>query len=486
MLQATLESITPLPGMHKDDLRPMKDVKIHRIITSLITIMSLSTQVFSLYILRAGSSNIQIIPEWQEQYPYLLLLLLGLSLLIPIASSRTHRITLLMCKILVYLIVIATKSDFIVLKVFLSTGIFLEIGMYLAKPANYVGLLLFSLLQVFSPIPERACGVTIDDPTMFSVVTMIFFSLFMVLFSSMLALITEKMDTLSNSRKVHEDTIERMAKVITDFQSYIKIAEQESMIKERNRISRDIHDIAGYTFTNIRMMTEAMMKTVKHDPDNIFPTLLQIRELVEYGMDDIRGSLHALRSLNFLSSKGPNTITHMVDLFSAATGVKVSVNFGCVWEVSENAEMLIFRLIQEGLTNAFKHGQATEITIHFTAIRGSVLQILIIDNGRGSTVSSAGVGTGIGYKGLRERLAEVDGVMEVGNIPMGYQVKVEIPMDQDEDVSRPGELVHPGERVQVHDGTQAGEVTRSGNGSTSDESPQEEELRNGDTHALGR
>jgi len=88
---------------------------------------------------------------------------------------------------------------------------------------------------------------------------------------------------------------------------------------------------------------------------------------------------------------------------------------------------VVYRMIQECLTNALRHGNATEITVSFWIV-GGVLRLSIADNG----VGSKEIVPGIGLSGMAERLSHVGGTMKAENTPFGFLVFSEIPVAQEE------------------------------------------------------
>ena len=79
--------------------------------------------------------------------------------------------------------------------------------------------------------------------------------------------------------------------------------------------------------------------------------------------------------------------------------------------------------MQEGLTNAFRHGRATKIEVQFWATT-ELLTINILDNGMGAFKFNKGMG----ISGMEERLSRIGGTLEAGNISDGFQISAFIPL----------------------------------------------------------
>jgi signal transduction histidine kinase len=98
---------------------------------------------------------------------------------------------------------------------------------------------------------------------------------------------------------------------------------------------------------------------------------------------------------------------------------------------SKEAELVAFRVLQESLTNVHRHAQASAVDV-WLARRGNLVALTIQDNGRGLPAGvmenfSAGLASGVGLAGMRERLAEFGGTLAVETSHSGTMVRASIP-----------------------------------------------------------
>jgi signal transduction histidine kinase len=93
------------------------------------------------------------------------------------------------------------------------------------------------------------------------------------------------------------------------------------------------------------------------------------------------------------------------------------------WSFGETLDAVLYRLVQEGLTNSFRHGKATKIRIVFWSHEGE-LRITIWDNGTGSYSSDEG----LGLRGMRERVEALGGSIDHHNTVDGYELSAVIPL----------------------------------------------------------
>lgn len=221
------------------------------------------------------------------------------------------------------------------------------------------------------------------------------------------------------------DSIRKLTDANTGFQRYIRIAEDNSKIDERRRIVRDLHDSIGYTLTTIIMLGESCLERSKRENREPITQLLeQIRDNAKDGLTDVR---MALRVLKARADRTPdaNQLQKLVKAFETATAVKVDCDFGNVpFLFAEATGRLVFRIVQEGLVNAFRHGHASEIALSLWISDGRLL-VRIRDNGR----SGEGITEGLGLSGMHERVEAVGGHLSYETLKTGFILTVDLPAD---------------------------------------------------------
>lgn len=213
------------------------------------------------------------------------------------------------------------------------------------------------------------------------------------------------------------------------YQDYAEKIESDSQETERNRITREIHDTIGYALTNISMLLQAAQKVAPVDVERGVSLLDDAREQTNSALQESRKILHKLRSVRKPVSEGLPAIAHLARSLQEATGIDVQVAFGNVARgFGDTVDKAVFRLVQEGITNAIRHGNATKIRIGFW-ITESELQVRVWDNGSGSDNPVEG----IGLAGMRERFSAFGGRVEAGRDVDGFALCAYIPI---------GELMH--------------------------------------------
>jgi signal transduction histidine kinase len=187
-----------------------------------------------------------------------------------------------------------------------------------------------------------------------------------------------------------------------------KRAEEASIIEERNRMAREIHDTLTQAFTGIIIHTRSASSKQTTEPEKAQTHLIQAQELARSGLTEARRSVEALRR-PYLLENG-----HLYDaLTRLATEMHSSSNTRIVCEASGKAYPLpaevennLLRIGQEALTNAIKYAGASEIKIELLYEPTQCL-LRVKDDGRGFEVGGIPSSGGFGLLGMSERAKHI-------------------------------------------------------------------------------
>ena len=187
--------------------------------------------------------------------------------------------------------------------------------------------------------------------------------------------------------------------------------ERLAEIRERNRLAREIHDTLGHTLTGIIMGLEAVLVIFEAAPEEAKKRVAVIVQTAREGLNDVRSSIKALRPDALEKHSLEDALESLISNFRLTTSVKIlfEQEAGPLRFASDEEDAL-YRIIQEGMTNAVRHGHATEIEIHITR-DGDLVTVNLRDNGLGCAEWKAG----FGLRHMEERLGLLGGSMACGN-----------------------------------------------------------------------
>ncbi len=251
-------------------------------------------------------------------------------------------------------------------------------------------------------------------------------------FSSATVKIAHKnMKEIMDNLKRFEEIMDRLSDSNLAYQNYAMLTERKAVEKERNRISREIHDIIGYTMTNVLMLIQAAIHS--QDAEKKDSLLENAVNHLTSSVDEARLVLRRLRERDESGIHGAVLFFNVAQTFQEITGIKTRVDFGnAPREFNRSLERTIQRMLQEALTNSFKHGKADEITVSFWC-EDNLLSVRIHDNGCGAEHRGSTVREGIGIKGMRERITDMGGHLSTVFAEDGFIVQAVFPLTSEED-----------------------------------------------------
>ena len=192
---------------------------------------------------------------------------------------------------------------------------------------------------------------------------------------------------------------------------------------ERRRVARALHDETSQALASILLGLRGLERTA--DPARAHESLAALRELAVATLRDVRQlavDLHpkALDDFGLVSA-----VERLVETWSGQTGIAVDFaeHLGAE-EISADAAVVVFRIVQEALTNVVKHARAGHVSILLTRKNGRVVAV-IEDDGQGFDPDEESGGSGI--QSMRERVGLVDGVLRIESGADGTAFVVEVP-----------------------------------------------------------
>lgn len=209
-------------------------------------------------------------------------------------------------------------------------------------------------------------------------------------------------------------------------QDHILIHDAHVQELERNRISRELHDTVGYTLMNIIALQKAAFQLSRMDEDEARSFITQTITQAEQGLKETRNALRVLRERVSDVPILPDAVNRLVRAFEH-THISIVPNYGNLRKsYGADIDQVIYKFIQEAITNAIKHGNATRIEISFWTHERS-LEAVVEDDGDGIILGER-LQEGLGMKGMRERVEELGGEILTGNVAGGFKIKASLPL----------------------------------------------------------
>ncbi|OUL28448.1 serine/threonine protein kinase [Nostoc sp. T09] len=189
-----------------------------------------------------------------------------------------------------------------------------------------------------------------------------------------------------------------------------KLAEAASILEERNRMAREIHDTLAQSFTGIVIHARSAASKITVDPEKAQTYLAQVQNLAQTGLTEARRSVEALRRPYLLENNDLfSAFKHLTTQLESSTGTIIMCEaIGIPYPLPSEVENNLLRIGQEALTNALKYAKATEIRVELI-YQSTQCTLRIKDDGQGFTIDRSSNHNGFGLLGMSER-ADLIGV----------------------------------------------------------------------------
>jgi two-component system sensor histidine kinase UhpB len=189
------------------------------------------------------------------------------------------------------------------------------------------------------------------------------------------------------------------------------LAAQEA---ERRRVATELHDEVGQTLTAVMLELDRMARAA---PAEMQQELAYARETAAASLEDVRRIARRLRPEALDDLGLVSALINLCERIEQATGVTVERRLDrSLQKLSGEAELVIYRIAQESITNAVRHSGATRIELALES-NGSGVRLCIADDGEGFDAARQG-GEG-GIRGMRERALLIGARLDIGAAPAG-------------------------------------------------------------------
>ncbi len=235
--------------------------------------------------------------------------------------------------------------------------------------------------------------------------------------------------TLSYLTSDYEDVGEAIDKTKLKQDYSLRIIEAQE--EERKRLSREIHDGPAQMMANVLLRSDLIERTYREKgPELAFQEIKSLKEMVRDALTEVRRIIYDLRPMA-LDDLGliPTLRKYLETTQEYNKGIKLSFESkGNEVRLPGNYETAIFRLVQEAITNAVRHGKASEIEVKVEWLKTHV-NMIVKDNGTGFDQSIV-KNQSFGLLGMKERIELVNGEFFINSSPgNGAMLMFQIPLE---------------------------------------------------------
>jgi signal transduction histidine kinase len=215
---------------------------------------------------------------------------------------------------------------------------------------------------------------------------------------------------------------------------------EHAVVEERLRIARELHDVVAHHVSVMGVQAAAARRVLDVDPQAASSALSSVESSAREAVTEMRALLGTLRQGDRAAAESGRAPEPSVDalpgLVDQLRADGLDVTYSVVADPADAATHLgpavgltLYRTVQEALHNVRRHSTATAATVVLRvdgSPSGGFAEVEVLDSGRPRTGTS---GTGLGLLGMRERVASLDGSLEIGpRATGGFRVRVRLPL----------------------------------------------------------
>jgi signal transduction histidine kinase len=202
-----------------------------------------------------------------------------------------------------------------------------------------------------------------------------------------------------------------------------------AVAEERARIARELHDVVGHSVSVMTVQASGVRRLLRPDQEREREALLVVERTGREALAEMRRMVGVLRRPEEAPALAPQpSLEHLQRLVDQTREAGLAVELrveGEPVQLPVGLDLTAYRLVQEGLTNALKHAQATRAEVVVSYSDGHV-EVVVSDNGRAGV---GGDGGGHGLVGMRERVSVYGGELDAGPQPGGgYRLRARLPL----------------------------------------------------------
>ena len=242
----------------------------------------------------------------------------------------------------------------------------------------------------------------------------------------MVVLIGQRTEENSAIRRLNgelEQANDRLSVMNEQLKAYAAESERMAETRERNRLAREIHDTLGHALTGITAGADACIQMLEISPKMAKKQMERIASTAREGMNEVRRSVRALRPDALERMQLTDAVAKLCAEMQTTSQAEITLDLQTEdLRLSPDEEDAVYRIVQESITNAIRHGHATAVRVRIAAEERR-LGITVTDNGCGC----AKIEPGFGLRHMRERLRLLNGTLKVKS-EKGFELHAEIPL----------------------------------------------------------
>jgi signal transduction histidine kinase len=199
-----------------------------------------------------------------------------------------------------------------------------------------------------------------------------------------------------------------------------------TVMEERNRLARELHDAVAQKLFSLRLTAQAAAALATRDPDRMRAELAQVERLAADALGELRSVIFELRPADLTDDGLAASLRKHVEVLDRVFDARLAFHGDLDIVLSDDRELMLFRIAQEAIHNALRHAGAGDISVRLCRA-GADVSLTVADDGAGFDAVEA-YRDGLGLTSMRDRAEAAGGTLTIESAPgAGTVVRVEVP-----------------------------------------------------------
>jgi signal transduction histidine kinase len=227
-----------------------------------------------------------------------------------------------------------------------------------------------------------------------------------------------------------EESNAELKQAHAQLRSYAMEVEELTIVRERARLAREIHDTLGHYLSILNIQLETIGKLQEREPARAAVEIAEARRVAAQSMQEVRNAVAALRPMSIATLGLTEAIRQLGKEFER-NAPETILTLDLETELPPlppDISVALYRAAQEAFTNIRKHAQASKVLLRLR-YEDETVELLVLDNGRGTSNIDFEQRGGFGLVGLRERTELLGGCVSFDPAEQGgYRIAVRVPV----------------------------------------------------------
>lgn len=215
-----------------------------------------------------------------------------------------------------------------------------------------------------------------------------------------------------------------LSKANIELEAYASSVEELTLLRERTRMSRELHDSVGHALSALGIQLKAIQTLLPDKGEQAKALVAQNSLYVDHTLEALRASVKELKPKEVEAHEGIFAIDTLLQEFKKMTGIETKIMLSNdKWPLHGEQSLHLYRIVQEALSNSLRHGKATKVSLNIQ-FKPELIYLQYIDNGQGTD----NLTKGFGLKSMEERVKTLGGEIRYHSaLGKGFELSCTIP-----------------------------------------------------------